>query len=237
MAEEKTLTILTYNILADSTLHHFKNPNAEELKRDFRTPLIINTLLNSKCDILCLQEVDSTCLNDIKSNLTDYKVVEYSLHENKQFGNCVLAKTNICSDLIGSSHSFNDSDISGRKYNKITSQNCLFTIYNVHLDFKLNCQQINSLVSSINSEEKNVIICGDFNGSPNSTTLRIAKEAGFTTLSTGNTCNVDGNAKVIDFILIKNGKLNYVKTLVDAKKYPSENQGSDHVCVVAEIYI
>lgn len=46
-----TTTLLTWNILADCTKHHFKNPNDTLLSRETRTPLIITLLLSENSDI------------------------------------------------------------------------------------------------------------------------------------------------------------------------------------------
>ena len=223
------MRVVTYNVLADCTLHHFPNPAATVLQRYARTPLIIEYLTSSNADIICLQEVDQIMYNAIQKALFGYAASHLSLNKDGRFGCAMFSKV---SHIVCKSFYFNDDSGRVAQIAKIGET----SIINVHLDFKKNHQQIRELVKEAGP---NAVLCGDFNASFNSGTLRIAQEAGFGTLSAGPTINTNGRAKVIDFILTR-GKahvtsLDTAIQVEDDTQLPSQTQGSDHVAVIAEI--
>ena len=241
------MKLLSYNVLAQSTVDHLlrEGVSAEYLTREHRTPLVSNVLTDSDADIICLQEVDDIAYDDYFLKLRDRYDGALEKHK-RQFGNACFWKR----DLSARSESVSFQDASGRVAQKISFKNV--DIYNVHLDFKLNISQAEKLVDWCNDSRSN-IVCGDFNASPTSKSLRKFKNAGFTTFDTDFTI-IREETKTIDFILARNLVLKSVKcvskpepklisvlsTLYQAisgnavNYFPNKNEGSDHIALLSE---
>lgn len=222
---------ITYNILADCTLHHFPNPKAPELQRSARTPLITKCLRDLKPDVACLQEVDKIAFQEIQKALPEY-TSSLALNKDGRFGCAMFLNSTHFPNVTWDSFSFDDG--SGRVAQIANADD--LTIINVHLDFKKNCDQMRSIVKNATAK---TVLCGDFNASENSGTVRIAKEAGFETLTNSPTINTNGRAKIIDFIMTKKDlTITSMKPKIqvtDRTPLPSSTEGSDHVAVSAEI--
>jgi len=223
------MKLITYNVLADCTRHHFPDPEAPVLKREHRTPLILAFLRDACADIVCLQEVDKALFGELQQGLDTAYVSSLALNRDGRFGCAMFVKG---PDVAWETLNF--ADDSGRTAQTATIDGV--TVANVHLDFKRNCDQMRALVNTLPSS---CVVCGDFNASPNSATVRIAQQAGFATLPTGPTANTNGRAKVIDFVFARGSeKVRSVRAAAaigDKTVLPSATQGSDHVALIAEI--
>ena len=68
------IQVLTYNILSPLYLEisGFGNWDEDIIDWEKRKPRIVDILLKSKADIICLQEIDEVAFNDIKLKLKEY---------------------------------------------------------------------------------------------------------------------------------------------------------------------
>lgn len=225
------MKILTYNVLADSTLHHFGDlikQYPEYFLRDNRQKLIISELIKYDCDVICLQEVDELSFKFYSENLINYKG-QLSLHENKKFGNCIFVKTKL--EL----HIDKIKLPNSKRYIQLLYFNG-YNIINCHLDFNYNIEQCKFILDTLGiDQELKSIVCGDFNGSDN--IFRKFKNYGFNSEITLCTCITKGEVKLIDFIFFKNIIYSSIKTnstLKYGELLPNDTQGSDHIPIIAE---
>ena len=97
--DKNILKVMSYNVLAfGATKHHFKSKTPETIEhRDKRHSVIINTLKNSKCDVILLQEMDYTLYIKLKATLWN----EYEI-----FFSVKIDNENQLNDVFGTSIMF-----------------------------------------------------------------------------------------------------------------------------------
>eukprot|EP01084_Bolivina_argentea_P251290 421411_1 len=92
--EDLSVSILTFNILADvytkQNAYQYSGSLNQYLKWDYRFKLIQQQLLQSKLDIICLQEVDHPKQFTSFFSKLDYKTVFIKRKKNKKDG-CMIA--------------------------------------------------------------------------------------------------------------------------------------------------
>ena len=220
------MKLLSYNVLADCTTDYILREGVpiEHLLREHRTPLIQKVLIFSDADVICLQEVDQKAYDDYYNVLKLNYDGNLNMHK-RMFGNACFWKKN----LRASCSSFDFDDYSGRRAQLITLDT--IAIINVHLDYNFGLEQIEKLLPNIIYP---TIICGDFNASPTSNTLKKLLDYGFKTHLTKFTIS-RGKDRVIDYILALNVNLLSVTTMSDAiSQYPNKDEGSDHITLISE---
>lgn len=226
------MKVVSYNILADSAVHHLIKEGIllEYLDKNKRIEKVIKELKGFyDVDIYCLQEVEIESYKKISDELIEYKS-KLSLKENKKFGVAIFWKNN--KNLVENITEINFNDVSGQKYLCLDING--YKIYNVHLDFKLNISQIEKIIKTFKNDNK-YIICGDFNSELTSKTLKKLYDIGFSTIQTKQTFIKCSVKKIIDFILVKDCVLKFCDSKIIYNNLPDQNNGSDHVPVLGII--
>lgn len=228
------LTVASYNVLADCTLHHFTDSSSSIYERANRQPRIASKLLATRADVLCLQEVDQISYDYFLQQLSSQD--EYTgtlmLNGNGRFGCAIFVNTAKIKTYEFEEFPFHD----GSNRTAVFVWIGQLLVISAHLDYNLNVTQMKQLVRT---EAANCLICGDLNAAINSATLRIAKKAGFKTKQTAATVCTDGKTKTIDFILAKgDAEIQSLKTesVIDNRD-DLQDGCSDHVMVLATIEV
>ena len=173
---KEEIKIMTYNVLAHCATKHNEllEKNLEKIEEmTQRYNKIVNTLDNSECDVILLQEVDKTLFEQFTDKLINYtaysNVVNYK--NNARFETCVLFNK---SKFICKKKTFISSEdkniYDGKNAYTITLESILnkgkeITFVSVHLSGKNETASKNLLteIGTIVSSYDNVIVAGDFN--------------------------------------------------------------------------
>ena len=173
---KEEIKIMTYNVLAHCATKHNEllEKNLEKIEEmTQRYNKIVNTLDNSECDVILLQEVDKTLFEQFTDKLINYtaysNVVNYK--NNARFETCVLFNK---SKFICKKKTFISSEdkniYDGKNAYTITLESILnkgkeITFVSVHLSGKDKIASKNLLteIGTIVSSDDNVIVAGDFN--------------------------------------------------------------------------
>jgi len=238
------LTLSTNSSAAELSVMSW-NVYFDDISGQTRYPKIINAIDKHQADIICLQEVTDSFIKNIQiSSLnTQYKLIMTS--EKKNYRNIILTKLkSINSGSIQIPTNMNRSV----PYITFSKNNTLIKLANVHLDSMLNdtelrINQINKILSHINSDES-LILCGDVNyGDDNKENILTEKHfkdsagndkrASYNTIKNklaGKTKFISENSRRLDRILIT-GEL----SSTDYKLY--EYPFSDHYPISSTILI
>ena len=173
---KEEIKIMTYNVLAHCATKHNEllEKNLEKIEEmTQRYNKIVNTLDNSECDVILLQEVDKTLFEQFTDKLINYtaysNVVNYK--NNARFETCVLFNKSkfICKKKTFISRKAKNI-YDGKNAYTITLESILnkgkeITFVSVHLSGKNETASKNLLteIGTIVSSDDNVIVAGDFN--------------------------------------------------------------------------
>lgn len=255
------MKVVTYNILAQCTLHHFGARVANEptvFDWQTRTNLLVQEIQGLDADILLLQEVDTATFQKISAALgANYQgFVRYNA--DGRFG-CALFVRNfetarrprfevIAESVLpygGNGGIVAGGDTTGRIAQiariRIPALGKVIGVANTHLDFNRNTQQIQALTQgiSIGNPANEWIIGGDFNsghGGPVVGALLTADYAYDNSIQA--TVNTNASLKTYDHIFHTRGLQSRAfapYALRATTPMPNRHKGSDHVAVYAEM--
>lgn len=257
-ASSPTLTVATYNVLADSYIkpEHYPRCDLDVFVSEKRHPRIIERVVGFNADVICLQEVESSlfALLAERLSLLGYRSFwQKKVSRNKPDG-CVIS-VRAPWRLIGeSSLAFSDNIGSpGEKSGHIASFAIVahgdhrLLVINTHLKWepldtprekKIGLVQAIELVRTVPAFAIPTIVCGDFNAEHGSSVLNTFQNAGFVDAHPHNTFtfNTSDPARKIDFIL-HTAELcatpHATPAIDDATVLPSDTEPSDHLPLIA----
>lgn len=168
MPKVNSVEILTLNCLG--------NPNIKYTRENKRTKYLVDAINKSNFDIIFLQEVGVRMLKKFKNKIIGYNFseVDPSIHSNDFISTIILSKFSIIKTFYGvitGDHSYSFVMC-------LTEQFCLVNLYlhagsslspglintsKYHLYRQLQMEIIYDQLQKFNSEEKKVLIGGDFN--------------------------------------------------------------------------
>ena len=214
------IKLVTYNILAECMVEAFRMIDHQKFTNKNRLSKICSKIEGS--DVICLQEVDETMFDGIKTYLGEQYVSSLSLNACGRFGQAIFFKKNLDHIWEVSEGQFDDG--SGRKFQQIFL--CGLSITNCHLTYSQSTRQLGQIMSCLPDSPH--IICGDFNK-----ILNVNKINDFYVSSNKNLTNIDDyeDTRCIDYILstqIINSYTTDIPTL-------DGSQPSDHIPVYADI--
>jgi len=258
---QKPIKVITSNILADDYFHYLKKgplsqqPLVVNNNPNQRANLVANRLLKENPDIMCLQEVTQNSFNNIAGILWNLGFIGYfeKRHSNHPDGCAVFYKRDRFELLqpkpdILDFKDFNPQDSHGRVVQMLhlreKNSKETFWVMNTHIQGGGKAEQpieVNtlSLVGRVKQHNSHVVVCGDFNLTPQDALIQKLAKCGLK--DTLNTCNgkttYHFNApERLDFIL---------STMSSSQAYVSgnfnelmtNNEPSDHLIAGAEFYI
>lgn len=239
-AQSDTLVVMTYNI------HH-----AEGLDGKINTKRIADLILEQGASLVALQEVDRgverTSGRDLISELANLTNMFYVFgkninYQNGDYGNAILSKFPIASWNNHHYTMIREGEQRGLLIAEIENPNLIFA--NTHIDYRKDDSERVGNVAEIlqlfkSNADKSVIICGDFNDTPESRThnnMKFGFEDAWELAGDGNgfTYPAESAEKRIDYIFISksNSKIVRVENIMTI-----HSNASDHLPVVSRIVI
>jgi endonuclease/exonuclease/phosphatase family metal-dependent hydrolase len=236
------INVLSYNI------HHGEGTDGViDLKR------IADIIINCNADFVALQEVDKGVKRtngiDIADSLGKLTNMYSVFYKNIDFhggiyGNAILSKHKIIFDTNYHYKMLINNEQRGLLVAKILFNSDTLFFMNTHIDYRkddkerlLNMAQLKEICSTL--PNYSIILCGDFNDSPNSNTIKSVSEY-FTDVSTVNkllTFSSDKPEIKIDYILVRDYDNN---PLIKFNLRPTsvktiQSNASDHLPIFCEL--
>jgi endonuclease/exonuclease/phosphatase family metal-dependent hydrolase len=219
-------------VLADAYVRASYYPRSDPalLRRGARTRAIVDHIARDGADVFCLQEVEAALITAARTRLAGWDI-RYEQKPGKPDG-CAICSRVPASDVRalvygdGSGHLALLATVGERR------------IATTHIKWdppgtlqRFAIRQARELVAA-----RPDIACGDFNFEPDDEALRIFLDAAFTDPGGTATCNPNGRAKRIDYILVR-GAANALPAIpvADDAPLPSPDMPSDHVPIAVEL--
>jgi endonuclease/exonuclease/phosphatase family metal-dependent hydrolase len=253
------LTVLSWNVLADSYVRpsYFTFTPPELLIPGARTAAIVERLVASNADVLCLQEAEPALLNAALMALAPRGFVAYFLKKrHKPDGAATFVRTGEIAiesfREITYADGAPDRDDSGHValLTILTVGGALLGIANTHLKWvrpdapdseRWASRQIAALLAAVAETPIPWILCGDFNAMPEDPVHATLAEAGFIDAYAslgGATSNANRYAKRIDY-LVHSRELALeplpIPAIEDDTPLPSAIEPSDHLAIAARV--
>lgn len=182
-----SVTIMSFNIRQDTAF------DAKERDWDYRKEYLIQHIKDVNPDVLCMQEVQKNQYQDIDAGLEDYGVVWYSRKvDESEEGLAVAYNKNsyelVSQDMFWFSETPNvESKGFGATWLRICVHAILkhketqkeLSVYSVHLEVtseKARKGEAQMLVDKLKADDRNAIVCGDFNTTYESESYSIVTE-------------------------------------------------------------
>jgi mRNA deadenylase 3'-5' endonuclease subunit Ccr4 len=235
------MQVVSYNVLADSYVKPVFYPHVDPGHLDpvWRRDALIARIASFRADAICLQEVESDLFAILESRLAGFV---------GQFARKAMGKPDGCATFVRgrvqSWQTLTYSDESGHValLAVIEAQSRRLGIANTHLrwgppDSQIGLVQANELLDAIG--EAPWIIAGDFNAGPDSDLIEEFRRRGFRdgyASVGGATCNANGVAKRIDFLMYRGLRCvpERVQAIDGHTALPSATEPSDHLAIRAE---
>ena len=250
----------TYNVLANAYIRPDWYPLTPPalLRAEHRVPRIAERLEGIGADILCLQEVEPSTMNEYAGRLARSGYTgRFAQRPGKPDGCAIFIRGG---DAAWHSHEWISLDAAGlpKKTRRIAQiaridvDNRRLGIVNAHIEWdapetpagaQIAPRQV-ALLLNVRSTAPACagwIVCGDFNATPDSNAVAAMREAGFTFSHVDRpaaTCNANRKARTIDFIFHDAALVASplpVAVVTDDSALPGPDEPSDHVPVVAQL--
>jgi len=247
LSAQNNITVISYNI------HHGEGLDGKvDIKR------IADLIISNKADLVALQEVDRfverTAKIDIIDSLAKLTQMNYSFYKNityqgGDYGNAILSKFPILSDTNLHYTMLREGEQRGLLQAKLLVNSDTLIFMNTHIDYReddservMNVDEITKLVSGINRYP--IILCGDFNDTPESRTISKVREL-FTdvfnklNLDTAMTYPSEKPVKKIDYIFTRDKLIDQriPLTLEHVCAKVIQSGASDHLPIMAKFIL
>ena len=221
------LAIATYNVLADAYIRREFYPRTEPalLRPGARDAALIERIRGFDADVICLQEVEQRLMDAI--GLPGEFV-------HKAGGKPDGCATFVRGEARHEALHFDD----GTGHLVLITRAAGVTIANTHIkwDAKWGVGQAEAIVRALASHPRPWIVCGDFNAEPDSSVLSVFRDFVDAHPVSVCTCNSNGRAKKIDYILATrelSASPIASPIVTDDTPLPSALEPSDHVSLRA----
>lgn len=242
------LVVSTYNVLCDAYIkpEFFSRCRPEDLEPGVRRKRVVDKLaaLTLNSDVICLQEADYALFTAAQAELAKagFKQGRWSHKGDRKPDGCAI----FVHDSIDWSYTNTVQFGNGRDVGQVAYLACgdfRFAVANAHLRFdppgttevkREGLAQAHDLRSASSVHFPPTIICGDLNALPDSDTLRVFTEHGYTDCHPPDylTNHANGKASKVDYILHSRGwqvvQLLGKPELSDDDILPSATEPSDH---------
>lgn len=238
------LRVVSWNVLADAYLkdEYFPLTPPEVLERGPRRKAVVDRVAQlhaSKVDVLCLQEVDVALFAALEERLKAEATGRHFRKRGKGEGLALFVRHALATEPTWREHAF--SDMSGFVALGATIGD--LAVVTTHLKWEPDGTlpeahrgraQLAELLDTWPTGAR--VVCGDFNATPESDVLALARERGlrdaYASLEGAWTCNANGKRKRIDYVL-HSPELQAapvpLPALADDTPLPSASEPSDHL--------
>jgi mRNA deadenylase 3'-5' endonuclease subunit Ccr4 len=258
-----SFTVASYNILADSYINPAWYPGVSESMLDphLRRPALYRHIAELDADFVCLQEVEADVFGELTEYLgpLGYRGENAPKGQRKPDGCAAFYKPAVFTLRSAQRVPYNDGTSAqlasghvalflllerlGRSVG-IATTHLKWEAANTPPEQRWGYRQMGMLLeerSRVAPDCATWILCGDFNATIDSPTLRRATQAGFLdayrTCGFMDTCNSNQSAKRIDFLLHTpdlTAAPMPLPSITDTTPLPSKVAPSDHLPIVAE---
>jgi len=265
MPVSSSFSVASYNVLANAYAHPAWYPRtpAMALQPAWRMPALLQHTSSLAADVLCLQEVEKDTFAALRTRLglLGYGGHYGSKQASRPDGCAMFYRREIFEILEARVLAYADGDRTAADSGYVAQIALLrhtgrvLGIANTHLLWdppatpqhdRRGDRQIRQLLTehrNIESAADGWIICGDLNVTPESEVVAALERAGFQYAHRGleetYTCNVNGPAKLIDYLFHSNAlqaEPQHVPRISDRTPLPSAEQPSDHLPIVSRFY-
>lgn len=255
-----TVSVLTYNILADAYLRPewYAGVAPEVLEPARRRRALLSVLVEAHADVLCLQEVEPEVFEHLASGL---EPVGYAGHYGqKRRGRPDGCATFVRTERFEAHHAkvLHYADGEGRGGDSghvalmvtLGAADLSLGIANTHLRWdppevmeedRWAIRQVGALVAAMAGDGGEWIVCGDFNVSPGDPALAHLERAGFAdahrSLPRWPTCCANGQGQTLDYLCHSSGLVAAPAQVADIRGVtllPSPAHPSDHMPLCAQ---
>lgn len=241
------IRVVSWNVLADAYVkdEYYPHTPPEVFERAKRRKAVIDRLEKlSDVEVLCLQEVDGTLFA-----LAQERLKQTTGHHFKKRGKgegvAIFERTALSPDPKFKEHAF--KDMSGHVALGVTFADT--TVITTHLKWAPEHTPVGEhpglaqLTDLLDTWPTGVrVVCGDFNATPGSDVLALAKERGlkdaYVSRDDAFTCNSNRKRKRIDYILHTgdfSASPSPLPSVGDDTPLPSESEPSDHLPIEARL--
>jgi mRNA deadenylase 3'-5' endonuclease subunit Ccr4 len=255
-----TFTVASYNVLATAYIRrrYYPRTPAALLDPGQRIPALAERIEGLGADLLCLQEVDEATFAALAPRLA---ALGYEGHRAEKGGN----RPDGCASFLKTSRfvlrdvrrlAYADADAGAAPSGHVAllvvaeHEGRRLGLANTHLKWdapetaparQWGLRQVRELSAALAAQAppcEASILCGDLNATPDSAVLAALREAGFADPhdAAAFTCNSNGVAKKIDYVLHTRGLIASPMPLPpidDLTPLPSTTQPSDHLALLA----
>jgi endonuclease/exonuclease/phosphatase family metal-dependent hydrolase len=241
-----SVRVVSYNLLVDHYASTAK-PALASVPEDTRRPLLVDRIAKLDPDIVCLQEVENF---DKLASLMHQKGYwgVFTRRNNGELEGCATFYKNRRFEIPTLTDATYFNDGTGRFLSRMVLQYKEhklppITVYNSHVDWgKCSRTELSSIASIADQSTGSAVICGDFNVTPNETSLQTIRERGFrdSLAARPDQYSFDyWNGKThypnrIDYIFGRNLDLRSAWTDGSAYKLPTTEEPSDHLPVCTD---
>ncbi len=253
-----SITIATYNILAKAYAAPNRYPNCAPsvLAPKGRLPTLIGRVIGLDADVLCIQECEEAVFARIQARLGSGYDGRWVRKTGGQPDGCATFVR-----LPWKCHAWREILFHDKPAPKPSGHVALIaelsrdghrlTVANAHLrwapddappDERPGLSQARQLLEAFAKHPSPYVVCGDFNAEPGSEVLELFGVYGFSDAHDPAvmTCNPDGRAKKVDFLLHSRGLTAHPRpalAVTDVTPLPSSTEPSDHIPLVAKFLI
>jgi mRNA deadenylase 3'-5' endonuclease subunit Ccr4 len=256
-------SVATYNLLASAYINRSWYPRtpAMVLNPAWRIPALAQYVSALKADLHCLQEVEPDVLATLRTSLGSRYDVHYAQKSARRpEGVAIFYRRDKFEPLRVTRLDYADGEAGGRDSGYIAlfalfrAADRVIGVINTHLlwdrpgsalELQSGYRQARQLLMAYEKTASSAdgwILAGDLNVTPDSALIAMIRQAGFEDahhgLSGTASCNVNGEARVIDYIFYSaalHAEPAAVAAVDNRTILPSAEQPSDHVAIAARI--
>ena len=246
-------SLVTWNVLATSYIRakYYPRTPARCLDATWRHPAIIARVRSLDADVLCLQEVEPVLFAALRATLEPAGYVGELAQKTEKPDGCATFLRKGCLNVIESRRvAYRDG--SGHVAHVVVAhhEEKRVAIVNTHLKWNppdapdeqrwsmRQTRELLDLTGGLGCGGE--VVCGDLNVTPESDVVGALRTAGFDDphrALDARTCNSNGAAKVIDYVLVRalHATGRPPRAIDDSTPLPSDDEPSDHIPLEARL--
>lgn len=255
MNDSGRFRVTSWNLLADDYIKadRYARCTADDLAPVIRHGRILKRIASLNADVFCLQEVDRRMWGMIAAQQHGRYEMDWTRRSGTKSDGCATAISHRLRRHEVRDIAFDDGHLEGGPSRRVAQRAVIdvggrpVAVYNVHLawdaaeatdDRRYGLFQARSLLERMRNDGTPIIVCGDFNATPDSDVVRTFLTEGFVDAhagATGPTFSMGGVVARIDALLCRGLRPEPVEipTLTEGTVLPSADEPSDHVPISA----